>query len=1273
MTDNNLLANKFFKKIWMVLAVLIIVAAVFSSVFRALTPWAKQYKGEVEQHLTSLLGQPVTVQTMETGWYWFEPVVKLKHIRIHDGHNKSIYLDRLIVGVNLFKSLWNWRIQPGVLYIDDMHLVFREKDGHWCIEGISRNAMKDTDITPEKTREILDWLAQQEKLIVRHVSAHLHFNDGSLIPVNELNLSIVNKGGNYKIKGEARLEQTNATVFQLLGNVQFDPSQIKNTNGRFYFSAINVLPAQWQNLLPKSSMQLEGGKGNVSLWVDLEKGNISSIQAELRLKRLAWKLLNKKNSKLIQSFYANMGWKLDKQGWQFQADHMKLRVAGVTWPENQLSIRFNKNQNTYQIFTKSLIVESLLSEAINWPPAIQNVLQLKPHGILSDVQVLIKENQINYILTRFDQLGWRAKDNIPGVSNLSGVLNWQPTEGRLELDSENSTFDIKGYPAQKLTIFNGAFDWKELNDGLRLSIERLVASQPELTISLEGAIDQLTQNSVGNIRLVGNFSGKNLQKWMPYLPKKHMKAKLFAWLNNDIKRLGQATGKITINGMAKDFPFDNGNGEFSIVSHVVGGDILITPEWRLIKDLEGYIKLKNRNLDIDIIDGDAQGTLLKQMNLRIDDIGKDRETLLIHGIVHGKAQQMLNFVMNSPLKKKLSALKILLIKGMLSLNLRLEIPLYPENDDNLARGELTFENNIINIKHQMGDFSVRDVTGNLLFNEKGIQDSALTARAFGYPLNIKIQSEKSPQPLTAISIEGECTVESLKKKWHLPIFSVLKGNILAKALLKITDDPNDLDNMKLSSDLIGLAVDLPAPLGKTYKEKTPLQVNLDFNPQKTLRLRVNYNGRLSTDLLMQKQKGVFKLKSGQIRLGSAQAVNQDHPGLGIAGTLDGFDLQAWKEVINRFSKENVNPSLLSLVNIIDVKMGKLNFLNQQFDNMSLYAKKRPDNDWSINLKQKKVDADLTYHSATNSLSGFVKYLHLSEIGSSKNNKDTPSHTTPGQIPNLNLRVDNFSIGKIQIGNITLKSHSTSEQWKIDYCRIDSPYYQANFEGEWLQKGKFNQTKLQSKMYLKDLAKSLDRWAINPAVDAGKGYIEFHGGWQGSLYDFSLSKLNGSMYLQLKNGRITHLSPETEEKLGLGKLLSILSLQTIPRRLKLDFSDLSNDGYSFDIFKGNFNVNNGIMSTNNSYIDGPVAYASMKGDLDLVRRLYDLDLNISPHITASLPVVATIAGGPIAGLAAWIANKIINQSMQKIAGYSYKISGHWDQPIVQQLNIVKKLP
>lgn len=148
-----------------------------------------------------------------------------------------------------------------------------------------------------------------------------------------------------------------------------------------------------------------------------------------------------------------------------------------------------------------------------------------------------------------------------------------------------------------------------------------------------------------------------------------------------------------------------------------------------------------------------------------------------------------------------------------------------------------------------------------------------------------------------------------------------------------------------------------------------------------------------------------------------------------------------------------------------------------------------------------------------------------------------------------------------------------------------------------------------------------------------------------------------MYLQLKNGRITHLSKATEEKLGLGKLLSILSLQTIPRRLQLDFSDLSHQGYSFDIFQGNFIIKDGIMSTQDSYLDGPVAYAGMKGDLNLPKHTYNLNLKISPHITASLPVVATIAGGPVAGVAAWVANNIISQSMQKFLGTVIKYQGH----------------
>ncbi|RUR10535.1 YhdP family protein [Legionella sp. km772] len=1256
------------KRIWICAAILIILAAVFSSLFRSLTPWVKQHKKDVESGLSQLLGQPVTVKTVSTGWYWFHPVLKLDHVTIRDEHN-SIHLEKLFVGVNVFKSIIHWRIQPGLLYVDDSHLVLRKKGNTWQMDGIKNTAYHDS--SPFETIvQIIPILAQQERLIIRDLSIDFYIEDKKLLGFTDLNLSMVNKSGHYKIKAGARVDQKKPTVFRLLAELNFDPDHYKETNGRIYFSAKKIHLSQWQELLFPLQHYIDAGEGTLALWMDLNHGEVALAQAQLTLKDLFLASHDEKNS--IPKFYANMAWKPTNQGWQFNADQIQLDLGNTHWPENQVSIQFDVVHQSHLIFVKSILVDSLAMVLAPYVPQWNQLFTtLKPRGNLSDFQLVLKDKQANYLLSRFDHLSWNHYDKLPAVTNLSGVLQWEPQEGHLELDSENTFIAITNYPEQHLDLLNGVLDWKELSNGVRLSIDRLALSQPELTLSMQGAIDEVSKDSLGTIRLGLEFSAKNLQQWMPYLPKEHMKIKLFNWLNEGIKRIAQASGKITINGAAKDFPFDNNNGEFSIISHAMGGDILITPKWQMMKDLEGYIRLKNRNLEIDIVDGDAQGVPIKQMHLRIDDIGKDKETLLIHSIINGPAQKMLNFVINSPLKEKLAKLKMLALKGAFLLDLHIEVPLYPENDDNLVKGQITLKNNGIRIKHNMVDIPIEDVSGNLSFDETGVKGSTLVGTAFDYPLNIKIQSSKTPQATTLISIIGECTVESLKTKINLPALSLLKGIFAVNALFKITTDPNDLDNLTLTSSLEGLAINVPAPLGKKYKEVAPLEVNVDFNTEKTIRLRTNYNHKVGTDLLFEQNvKKEFALKSGQISLGNNKAFDQKTSGLSVVGSLNGFNLEEWKKVFSRFS-ENKGSFVLNNLHSFNLKLNKLTFLEQQFDDLTVRGKILPNKDWAVNIKQKKILADLTYNSITNLVSGYVQYLYLNKIKLAKTDNSV-SDLKPEQIPNLNLRVDRLSIGNILVGDLTIKSHSTPERWSIDYCRIDSPGYQLMVGGEWVQKNKTNYTDLQFKLHFNNLAKSLELWGLTPAVDAKKGDLNFNGGWNGSINDFSLSGLKGSMYLQLNNGRITHLSPETEEKLGLGKLLSILSLQTIPRRLKLDFSDLSHEGYSFDIFKGNFAVNKGIINTQDSYLDGPVAYASMKGDLNIVRRLYDLSLSISPHITASLPVVATIAGGPIVGLAAWVANKIINQSMQKITAYSYKISGPWDQPVVQQLSIIKKI-
>ncbi len=252
-------SHRIVKRIWTVLAVLIILSAVFSSLFRSLTPWAKQYKGEVEHQLSRLLSQPVTIQTLETGWYWLHPVIKLKQLSIHEGQKPSIHLAKLYIGINILQSLLHWKIQPSLLYVDGVHLVLRKTAEKWQLEGIS-SSLLNQDIKLSKTQELLVWLAKQESLIIKQVSLDLYLNPNRMIPVRRLDLSIVNHGGKYKLKGNARLVQDQTSLFKFSGEIVFDPYALHNTRGQFYFAAKNTAPAQWKNAIPKLAQYLKGGR-----------------------------------------------------------------------------------------------------------------------------------------------------------------------------------------------------------------------------------------------------------------------------------------------------------------------------------------------------------------------------------------------------------------------------------------------------------------------------------------------------------------------------------------------------------------------------------------------------------------------------------------------------------------------------------------------------------------------------------------------------------------------------------------------------------------------------------------------------------------------------------------------------------------------------------------------------------------------------------------------------------------------------------------------------
>ncbi len=133
---------------------------------------------------------------------------------------------------------------------------------------------------------------------------------------------------------------------------------------------------------------------------------------------------------------------------------------------------------------------------------------------------------------------------------------------------------------------------------------------------------------------------------------------------------------------------------------------------------------------------------------------------------------------------------------------------------------------------------------------------------------------------------------------------------------------------------------------------------------------------------------------------------------------------------------------------------------------------------------------------------------------------------------------------------------------------------------------------------------------------------------------------------------------------------ILSLQSLPRRISLDFRDIFTDGLAFDEIVGAVKVNKGVASTDNLRISGPAARIVMNGQVDLARETQVLRVKVNPQLSDSVSVAGALIGGPVAGIAAFVAQKLLKDPLDQIASYEYDVTGNWTDP---QVNKVERQP
>ena len=134
--------------------------------------------------------------------------------------------------------------------------------------------------------------------------------------------------------------------------------------------------------------------------------------------------------------------------------------------------------------------------------------------------------------------------------------------------------------------------------------------------------------------------------------------------------------------------------------------------------------------------------------------------------------------------------------------------------------------------------------------------------------------------------------------------------------------------------------------------------------------------------------------------------------------------------------------------------------------------------------------------------------------------------------------------------------------------------------------------------------------ITDSIENGKGLVEAQIKWKGNKIKSFLYSLNGNANIDLKSGFFKKkIDP------GVGKLLGIFSLQSIPKRLLLDFSDVYKEGFYFDKLIANADISDGIFRSDDIKMLGPSGSLSFDGEVDMRSQTQNLNF-CYPTITTS---------------------------------------------------------
>ena len=1110
---------------------LTVLLAIVTTSGRVLVLFLPQLESQIN---TFLLHRGIEVTGLRGRWHLLNPVIEVEHVRFEGGHVGGMTLEVDVLESALHSALIARHLSAEIVEVTPV----RDVEGHWSLGSGARAAGGGFGPT--------DFLRYSDGL--RFPLVQIHFAAGSRDMVTSLgdvraSVVVANAGSRHSGEVVVDVEHGGSGEIRLAYDLE-DALFGRPASGRIALDAEHfVLEPLFGLAVGGVGVQVDQLHGQWSFSKDSSAGKLTLAARDLTLP-----------SGALDSVDAVVRGSVDRLGrrWEFVADRLgaQSRHGAARLDDTVVAVTVGLGGATtveaaMPSFDAGPVVGVVRDAAVNVRGVDEWLGGLAPRGRVDGAQARLDvgKGELAYV-ARVSELALEDFKGVPQIRN--GRASVAGTEHSLQIrvNGEQMDLGLLSYIDQPIRFEHLEGDvlvWF-VPGHLVVRGKGLAGTFGASTLRSQFSFARPTDPLEQRLLLTLRINDIDAREALHYVPRELPQALLHgldqAVVGGHVDGLDLVYhGHVrTIEGLPMR------QAELRVRLH--DGVVRFHPDWPVVTGVAGQVVYTSTGTTGRFDAGILQGIALRNATVLLP---PSQDFVTYEGDGAGDGNALRRLIDASPLSKWLTFVKPeWTFSGPFDYTAHLKIPIRSTSaadvDLQLDLKELTAQ--LADMKLELGS-----LRGKLHYRYPAQLDAdVIKGSLFGRPAEYAVRTESGQ---VRIAFKGHAAVHELTDWRALPNPGLADGELDFTGDYRIRPGSNEAPVLAVKSDLVGVALALPAELGKAALEPRPSTLRITFaNPANRLDVQL---GNVAQAWLRMDTNGV---RGGSVGIGVDAATERgDEDAVTIDGSLAQIDLTGRL----RADEVTIHPGFAWGMNAF--KIGRVTYQNIGFDDVVADIWSRA-GDLQISVTGPDVEGSIAWSdTAPPKLDLHYLKLPARQIETEPVEHNDPlAHVDPQSIGDFDVAVQSVMLGEEDFGSWQFELRRSEQGVAINHLVADLKGLHIESPADTLWSNADSaRTRFKGQLHAGDLATVLPQWGYASSLETTSADVETDIGWPGSPVNFALSDLVGRFSVKAKDGRFVDVS----EGSGAVRIVSLLNFTAIAKRMALDFSDVFGKGISFD--------------------------------------------------------------------------------------------------------------